>query len=68
MESKKCPKCGGEDIMNGSLTASYGFTFIPDSQSGLFKKCSFVICSACKGCGAVFDLALMDQPNKLTSR
>ncbi len=68
MESRKCPKCGSEDIMNGSLSASYGVTFIPDTQKGFVKKNSLITCSACKDCGAVFDLALTDKPNKLTSR
>ena len=68
MERRKCPRCGGEDILNGSLTAPYGFTFIPDTQNKVFKKSSYIVCSACKDCGAVFDLTLADQPNKLTSR
>ena len=68
MESRKCPKCGSEDIMNGSLTAPYGFTFIPDTENGLLKKSSFIICSACKDCGAVFDFTLTDKPKKLTNR
>ena len=68
MESGKCPKCGSEDIMNGSLSAPYGFTFIPDGQNGLFKKSSSIICSTCKDCGAVSDFALTGKPNKLTNR
>ena len=68
MENKRCPKCGSEEVMSGDLTASYGFTFIPDTQKGMVKKCSFLTCSACKDCGAVFDLTLTDKPNKLTNR
>ncbi len=68
MEGKKCPKYGSEDILNGSLSSPYGFTFTPNSQDRLFKKSSFILCSACKDCGAVFDFTLSDQPNKLTNR
>lgn len=68
MENKQCPKCGSNDIMTGSLSASRGFTFIPDTQSGIVLKSSYIACCACKDCGAVFDLTLTDKPSKLTNR
>ncbi|MBD5169104.1 MAG: transcription initiation factor TFIIIB [Oscillibacter sp.] len=68
MENRKCPKCGSEDIMNGNLTSPYGFVFIPDTQKSLVKKSSYIVCSACKECGSVFDLTLTDKPNKLTHK
>ncbi len=68
MESRKCPKCGSEDIMNGSLSTAYGVTFIPDTQNGFVKKSSLIACLACKDCGAVFDFVLTDKPSKLTNR
>lgn len=68
MENRKCPKCGSEDIMNGNLASAYGLVFIPDTEKGLFKKSSSIICSACRDCGTVFDLTLTDKPNKLTSK
>lgn len=54
--------------MTGSLSASRGFTFIPDTQSGIVLKSSYIACCACKDCGAVFDLTLTDKPSKLTNR
>lgn len=67
MENAKCPKCGSRDTIRGSLSASFGVTFIPENEKGVVKKSSFINCCACKDCGAVFDLSLADKPAKLTN-
>ncbi len=62
----KCPCCGSEEIMTGSLESAYGVAFIPDGQKGLVKKSSTVSALACRKCGAVFGFRLTDKPIKLT--
>lgn len=66
-EKRVCPVCGSEDIFDGKLSSTGGFVFIPEEEKGRFlQRSSFMTASACKECGAVFDLRLTDSPNKLT--
>lgn len=62
----KCPYCGNEDIISGTLETAYGVGFIPEGQKGLVKKSSMISALACKKCGAVFGFKLTDKPVKLT--
>ncbi|MBR1383431.1 MAG: hypothetical protein IJ555_06420 [Ruminococcus sp.] len=62
----RCPECGSEDIIEGKLNGAYGVVFIPENESGLIKKSSYIKADACRKCGAVFGLKLTDKPNKLT--
>lgn len=61
-----CPECGSTEIMRGDIRSTGGCTFIPEGQNGLKLKSAFISANACKKCGAVFGLRLMDKPNKLT--
>jgi RNA polymerase subunit RPABC4/transcription elongation factor Spt4 len=66
---KVCPTCGSTDIMEGDLSSTGGFVFIPESERGKFlMKSSYMTASACRSCGAVFGLRLTDTPNKLTNK
>lgn len=66
MENNKCPNCGSEEIIQGDLISYGGVTFIPQEQTGLIKKSSYICASACKKCGTVFNFKLTDKPTKLT--
>ena len=62
-----CPVCGSSDVIEGNLSSTGGFVFIPDAEQGKFlMRSSFMTASACRECGSVFGLRLTDQPNKLT--
>ena len=64
---KTCPTCGSPNIIEGDLSSTGGFVFIPETENGKFlMRSSYMKASACRSCGAVFDLRLTDKPNKLT--
>lgn len=64
---KVCPECGSSEVMTGDLSSTGGFVFIPNSERGKFMmKSSYMTANACRSCGMVFNLRLLDKPHKLT--
>ena len=62
-----CPVCGSGEIIEGDLSSTGGFVFIPEKEHGKFlMQSSYMKASACRDCGTVFGLRLSNSPNRLT--
>lgn len=62
----KCIVCNGENVLEGSLTSSYGVVFCEKGTENKFRPNAYKVkCFACTDCGAIFDLRIdLDSKKK----
>lgn len=63
-----CPECGGRDIVEGDLQAREGLAFVPTVQDRVIPRGCGVRALACRKCGAVFGLHLLDRKNLVVEK
>lgn len=55
-----CPECGSSVVMTGDITAMDGAWFVPRGQTTAILKGSRIFGYACRECGTVFGLKLVN--------
>ncbi len=65
MRYLKCPECGGEDLIEGTLDTGYAVSFVrKGTKFKLFPERQDVECMACASCGCIFGLHTVEKKKR----